>query len=98
MVSQVLFGEMVKLIDRKNKSWVKIQCLWDDYVGWTDPKLFEKIDENEVNQINSQYAVSLEVAHPIISDERSLTITLGSSLPHYDGISKWKLLGCFVLL
>ena len=87
MVSQILFGECVRHIDRKNKNWIKVECLWDQYIGWVDPKLFIKIDKADLENNKTNYSISLEVAHPIISDEKSLTITIGASLPQFDGIS-----------
>ncbi len=46
IISQVLFGELVELLEEGNKDWIKIRCQWDDYVGWVDKKQFEVFDGN----------------------------------------------------
>ena len=45
MVSQVLYGEFYKLIEKK-KNWVKIRLEWDGYEGW--------IDQGQVHQISQK--------------------------------------------
>jgi len=37
IVTQLLFGESVKCLDRHNQ-WVKIEILHDNYIGWVDEK------------------------------------------------------------
>lgn len=34
MVTQLLFGEKVEILDLNNKEWAKIHCGWDGYEGW----------------------------------------------------------------
>jgi len=87
MVSQLLFGELVTIITKKNKSWVKVKCEWDDYVGWMDPKQLQglTLEEFEVHQENR--AFPLEIAHPIMSGDVSFPIVSGSTLPQYDGMT-----------
>ena len=50
MVSQVLYGEFYKLIEKK-KNWVKIRLEWDGYEGW--------IDQNQVHQISQKILTKL---------------------------------------
>ena len=45
MVSQLLYGECYKLIE-KRKKWVKIRGEWDGYEGW--------IDHNQVHIISKE--------------------------------------------
>ena len=87
MISQVLFGETVEILSRKNKYWIKVKCLWDDCEGWVNPGLFISVEKDYLETINSNRAICLEVSYPIISDDKSITITLGASLPDYDGLS-----------
>ena len=34
MVTQLLFGEKLELLDLNNREWAKIHCTWDGYEGW----------------------------------------------------------------
>jgi len=87
MISQLLFGELVVIQMRKNKSWVKVKCEWDDYEGWMDPKQLIGIDAEEYETHRSERAYPLEIAHPIMSGDISFPIVAGSSLPMYDGMT-----------
>ncbi len=87
IVSQMLFGEQVEIIQKKGKNWLSIKCLWDDYPGWIDPKQIVRLTTKNHKALaaNGQYA--LEVQNSILSDNRSQSILLGSTLPGFDGIS-----------
>ncbi len=47
MVSQLLFGETVRIIEEINHSWVKIETLLDGYQGFADKKHFRNLTEKE---------------------------------------------------
>ena len=49
MVSQVLFGEKVEVLEELEK-WSKIRLAYDGYEGWVDPKQFLEVSEEEYNQ------------------------------------------------
>lgn len=34
MVSQILFGEMVTILEKADDNWVKVSCEYDKYEGW----------------------------------------------------------------
>lgn len=44
LVSQVLYGEIFKIVDQRKK-WVKIRQDFDGYSGWIDRKQFTEISE-----------------------------------------------------
>lgn len=46
MVSQLLFGETVAVIEVKNQ-WRKVKSESDQYIGWTDEKCIAIISENQ---------------------------------------------------
>lgn len=48
MVSQVLFGELVTILERE-KQWVRIRCE-DKYEGYADYKFFHEISEKEASE------------------------------------------------
>jgi gamma-D-glutamyl-L-lysine dipeptidyl-peptidase len=85
MVSQLLFGELVELLEKKG-SWAKIRCSWDNYIGWTDAKQVKLITPSEFKLYKNNYSCSLEIVQPAISEDYYLPITLGANLPNYDGL------------
>lgn len=46
MVTQLLFGEMYRMLEQEGK-WQKIISCFDDYEGWIDVKLIQNISEND---------------------------------------------------
>jgi len=82
MVSQLLFGERVEIIEKYKNNWWKVRCLNDDYKGWMDPKQLVSIAEEDVSA-----AIALEMSQPIWCDGLSTYITIGAELLHYDGMT-----------
>ncbi|HPK09870.1 MAG TPA: C40 family peptidase [Saprospiraceae bacterium] len=87
MISQLLFGELCEILDYKNKSWVKIKCTFDGYVGWIDPKQIQYVEENVFQKYQGYHPCSTDIALPLMNQNLSFPILLGSTLPFYDGIS-----------
>ena len=87
MTTQLLFGETVTFVDRKNKSWIKIRCDYDQYEGWIDPKQVIPIDVNEKNILTQSIGLCLDIASSCSGGDKSFPILLGSSLPGFDGMS-----------
>jgi hypothetical protein len=87
MLSQVLFGEMVEIIRKKNRHWARVSCTWDGTVGWVDPKHYHVIDQKEFDKYKDCGCFSLELIQGIMSDRRSIPISIGSELHGFDGIN-----------
>lgn len=85
MVSQLLFGEMVELLEKRG-SWGKVRCFWDNYIGWVDTKQLKKIDAADVSSYQDQYAFSLELIQGAMTEGHYLPITIGATLPKFDGL------------
>lgn len=85
MVSQVLFGETFKIIE-KNKNWSKIQLTFDNYEGYVDNKQFEEIPEHYFLKLSSKKPYySAEIIDFITSEKSELTtIPLGATLPLFN--------------
>lgn len=85
MVTQILFGEMVEIINKKG-NWRKVRCSWDNYEGWMDIKLLKKITpkEKELSLLNPTY--SLELAQAVMADDHFIPVVMGATLPRYDGM------------
>lgn len=50
MVSELLFGEVVEILETQD-TWVKIRNLFDDYSGWMDIRLLEMVDSTSPEEL-----------------------------------------------
>ena len=87
ITSQLLFGEVCYIISKKNKSWIKIRCEWDDYEGWIDPKQVLQIPESDFVSFQEESVYTLELAHSVTNGDIAHPIVMASTLVNYDGIS-----------
>jgi len=85
-ISQVLFGEFVQIIRRKNKQWSRIVCNWDRVVGWVDLRQFE-IYEGEIEKYSDCQSFALELIHGAISSDQVIPVSIGSNFYACDGIN-----------
>ena len=58
-VTQLLFGELIQ-IHEKNKNWLKINALLDDYEGWIDEKQIAYLSEKEFKEWGSDQQMILK--------------------------------------
>lgn len=86
MVSQLLFGETIEIIERKGKQWVRVRSLWDDYLGWVSTAQILEIEKDACDFYQKNVAYSLELMQPAVSHQHFLPLTLGASLPGFDGL------------
>ncbi len=87
MISQLLFGEVVTILTKKNKSWIKVLCEWDGYVGWMDPKQLVLFGQENFESMIRQRSFALDLVHPISLDGMHFPIFAGSTLPQSDGLN-----------
>jgi cell wall-associated NlpC family hydrolase len=83
MVTQLLYGETVKIYEEKKKDWRRAKTAYDDYDCWIDIKQVTLLTEEEFKAINANF-VSTELVD-VISKEGSKIVTpisLGSTLPN----------------
>jgi hypothetical protein len=85
MISQVLFGEHFKVLERRKK-WSKIRLAFDNYEGWIDNKQFGEISEEDYLIIeNSKQNLAGELIDFATDLNGSfLMIPLGSNLPLFN--------------
>lgn len=81
LVSQLLFGETVRILKEKGNLWVKVRSLHDNYEGWMTNTLLEEIAENEANGF-AEY-VTTQLINTIVVDGKTMHVPLGASLPHF---------------
>ena len=53
MVTQVLFGELLWILERQN-NWLLVRLAWDDYEGWMDIKQVTQVSEDYFRFFNTQ--------------------------------------------
>jgi len=86
MGSQLLFGELVEVLETKGRQWTKVHCLQDDYIGWSPSPKLRDLSPEEANLFSQHFAYSLDVFHMLMGSDEALAITLGSRLPYFDGM------------
>jgi gamma-D-glutamyl-L-lysine dipeptidyl-peptidase len=86
IVSQLLFGETVHIITKKNKQWAKITTTFDNVEAWVDIRQLEYITNDQHDKFNKNFAVGLEVCQVLTNNDLPYPIMIGSSLPAYDGM------------
>ncbi len=81
MVSQVLYGELFKIIDSR-KNWLQVRLHHDLYEGWVDIKHVHEIPESDYNNLSEgQHYFSTEITASIVHPDNSLSrVTLGAQL------------------
>jgi hypothetical protein len=84
MVSQVLFGEHFKVLD-KRKKWSKIRIHFDSCEGYIDNKQFIEItEENYLEISNSKTTLSGELIDFLTEENGNLsTVPIGATLPFF---------------
>ncbi len=84
IVNQLLFGELVYILAKK-KQWVLLKCEWDEYEGWVDMKQIKSISATKFEAYRQNFSTAFEISHTAISDNYFLPVTIGATLPMYDG-------------
>lgn len=86
MVSQLLFGEVVRIIENYKK-WVKIFNAFDNYEGWVDLKQLTIISEEEANHLlKSVTFYTKEIVTNVydLDTKQEVRLLFGSHLPGYN--------------
>ena len=80
IVSQLLFGECAKFLERKSDTnWVKIQMQYDGYEGWVDSKQLTRISEIAYLDISS-HCLHVDTGQALVNKVQ-INLLLGSQLP-----------------
>ncbi len=90
IVTQLLFGELVDVIEtmgRAKKNWCQIRCDWDGYEGYMDIRQLRFITEEEADLYRKNHAFCLDLTAILTNNDHFLPITLGATLPCFDGIN-----------
>jgi hypothetical protein len=92
MVTQILFGEVVEILQNHENTWDLVRCAWDGYMGWVSSNQLTRISEKEYNSYRESKEVCAEVLAPAMSDGDSRYIPFGATLPGFDEMS-FKVMG-----
>ena len=87
LITQLLFGETVIVIRKKNRQWFRVLTQSCQSEGWVQASQIELIDEVKFEKYTGERALTMEICHPVFNDETSKYIVMGSSLPRFDGLS-----------
>lgn len=85
LVSQLLYGEIFKIIDQRKK-WIKIRCTADDYIGWIDRKQYASITAEQYNEALGRLPIySVDLVDYVSKPNGALkSIVVGSSVHYCD--------------
>ncbi len=86
MISQLLYGELVEVLEKKGRQWVKVRCAHDNLVGWVATNQLEWITPSEFEAYQDNFAFVLDVFQALATGEAFLPLTIGARLPNFDGL------------
>ncbi len=86
MVSQLLFGELVDILEEKNGKWIRVRCANDNFVAWMESSQIKAITPSEFLRYNDNFAYSLEFSQPILEEDHVIQVSMGARLPDFDGL------------
>ncbi len=85
-VSQLLFGEIVELLEWKGRTWVKIRCTWDNCIAWAQARQVKPLTSTEFRLFSDKFAYCLDLFQPLMSNDFVMPIPIGARLPDFDGM------------
>ncbi len=90
IITQLLFGELVTIVElaKGKKNWCRIVTDYDNYEGWVDTRQVSHITaKEEKNYRAGHHAYCLDMVSNITNGDYFLTITMGATLPKFDGVT-----------
>jgi hypothetical protein len=86
MRSQLLFGEVVKVLEVKDRKWAHVLQPEDGFSGWVGVNQLLLITTEEAAHYQENFAYALELYQPILARDHFLPISFGARLPDFDGM------------
>jgi hypothetical protein len=85
MVSQILFGEMVKILESQEE-WCKVKLDFDGTEGWIENGMFRKLDANAYSHLKESKTIVLDSVSEIVIGNmlQTMQVLPGSEL-HING-------------
>lgn len=87
LVSQVLYGELFKVLEIKKK-WSKIRLDFDSYEGWIDNKQYQLISKEDFDSLTKNDKKFTSDLVDVVSTKESnlLSVTIGCEIQNVDFI------------
>ena len=83
IVSQLLFGEAVELLEEGSKGWLRVKCRYDDYEGWvTKTHLIETPYESFFNS-----NIAGNWVNTIIQNGQPMQLPFGAMVPETNNLT-----------
>lgn len=87
MVSEVLFGESVELLEEGQDKWVRVRCVYDQYEGWARLPAFTEIQEALAK---SEAHITADWDNEIFINGQPMHVPFGSDLRGlHNGHAEW---------
>ncbi len=86
MVSQLLFGETVEILETKGRQWAQVRLSDDNFIGWISLNQLEAITPSEWEAYRQSFAFVLDPWCTVMHNDFFLPLCLGARLPLFDGI------------
>ena len=67
--SQLLFGELAEVIEKKRKDWLKIRCQNDNTIGWVHSDQLHPVTAEEFHTYRENFAYCLDLVQPIMAND-----------------------------
>ncbi|MEM9850090.1 MAG: NlpC/P60 family protein [Bacteroidota bacterium] len=84
--TQLLFGELAEVMEKKGKTWLKVRCQHDNSIGWVHSNQLHPITADEFEAYRKDFAYCLDLMQPIVATDHFIPITIGAKLPLFDGM------------
>jgi len=90
MISQVLFGEFVELMEDEG-NWFKVKVLTDGYEGWVNPRMLLPSDQEEFESLSDwQFVIE---GNLMLEDDTLIRMPLGAKVPVSSSSSAFDMAG-----
>ncbi len=80
MVSQLLFGEQLTILEKNKEGWALLENNWDGYIGWCRMNQFTLTDEMQTSSTKYTGAWVNEIS----VNNQKMMLPYGCPLPQYD--------------
>ncbi len=78
-VSEILYGEAVRILEEGDKGWRRVRCLWDGYEGWCTAGQLTKMGA-ETARAGAPYLVTGPKSALLLEDGFEAPLPLGAAI------------------
>lgn len=81
MVSQLLYGEFLEVLNEEKENWFFIRCIHDGYEGYVDPKQIQDLDETTYDILSKRKPQQTsKIFTPAFYQQKPTKIPLGGDV------------------